>query len=176
MKNCILVAPWANYNDVGGGNVFANSVSEPVTEQEANRMVAAMGCRSIKFPSEEIAQAMSEEGRERLTPEAHEQMMLEGPLQVDYSEVPVDPEFRAVEPGGPVNTDENVELGQKPGNPGGEPLSSDSVGEKGLPSAEKATSQDDQEGASVKSLDGLDPAPKPTGLPATKESPEKKKK
>lgn len=87
-KLFICVAPWPNYNDIPGFVGFVNSVSDPCAEIQAKRLVTGMGCRSIKFATEEIAERQCEMARAHMTDETHARIMAESALEVDMSELP----------------------------------------------------------------------------------------
>lgn len=70
MKNCIVIAPWPGYTDMGA-TCFVNSVSDNVDRREAERLQVALSCFVIECPDEETAAAEVVRGREGLTPEAH---------------------------------------------------------------------------------------------------------
>lgn len=52
-----VIAPWPDFNDTTGGHQFVNSVSAPMTEQEARRMAAALGGTMEAIPTIEAEDA-----------------------------------------------------------------------------------------------------------------------
>lgn len=168
MKNHILIYPVANYTDVGGGNIFVNSVSEPVSEREARRMMAAVGCKAIGFNLEGDAATASVQGQEQMTTEAHEAHRKYAPEYLSEADLASE-EARMDELSGFGPMGNSVENGS---NPDGGPVSG-LEGQTSQP--KKAASSDAQQGVPSGLPVRSDVAKTPTGLPATKTTSSKSK-
>ena len=91
MRNFVVLAPWPGYTDMGSVN-FENSISDNVTEWEAERLHAALSGAILIFKDEESAAREVIRGREGLTNEAHAALIqavdAAGNARLDWSDAP----------------------------------------------------------------------------------------
>ena len=79
----VLISKDYPYNDTTSAGRFENSVSDPTNQRMAKHFEAAAGFIVGEFPSNEIAQMVSDDMRHRMDEELHGQLKAEGSRYLD---------------------------------------------------------------------------------------------